>query len=278
VNGSFGIGSALGTAGRIWVRNLPAFGLFAIACYLPAIAFYVALQYTPLDEVVGKVWLRLYELHPQLYQLAGGGFLLFALGSAAVVRRTVTTLHGERASIGASLGHALRRAPAIAGVAVIGYVAVQGTTAVITSVALADDRVGFPTTIPAIIAQQLLELVLHLAFVLAIPVVVSERIGAGAAIARGWRLGRGVRWRLGVLLLVIVVVSMLLHALLRVVLIPSDVGMGAMRERMYLLTYAMLGLSLVLMTFRATVFGVAYAQLRADVDGPTAGELERVFG
>lgn len=280
MSGSFGIGGALAMASRLWLRNLPACVVFAIVAYLPLIAFDVAARYTPLGEVQRDVFVALYELHPQAYQLAFGALfaLAFAVGGAAVTWRTVTALDGARASIGRCLAHAGRRIPVVVGVALVAYVAVDGTRALVTALVLAEPRFGIPISLPAILASQVLELVLRVGFVLALAVAVSERIGVLAAIARGWRLSAGVRAKLFVLLLALAVLAMLIHLLVRQLLVPALLVEAAdVRARLELVRYVSMGLSLVLMTLHASVSAVAYAQLRADREGPTQGELARVF-
>lgn len=280
MSGSFGIGSALGTGSRLWLRNLPACAVFAIVAYLPLIAFDVVVKYTPLGEVHRDVFVALYELHPQAYQLAFGALfaLAFAVGGAAVTWRTVTALDGARASIGRCLAHVGRRILVVVGVALVAHLAVDGTRAIVTALVLADPQLGIPISLPAIIASQVLELVLSVGFVLALAVAVGERIGVVGAIARGWRLSVGVRAKLFVLLLALAVLALLIHALVRQLLVPALLVEAAdVRARLELVRYVSMGLSLVLMTLQASVSAVAYAQLRADREGPSERELARVF-
>ncbi len=273
MSASFGLGSTLGTGSRIWLRNLPAFVALAVVCYLPVIAFNLLMQVESLAEPIGQAYFWLLELHPILFELAGGTFLVFAFAVGAIAYRVVGVLEGQRPSIIGCLGRVVRRAPVIVVVAVIIHLVIGGIMGGLKE--LLSGPWPYRPELHVMIIGELVALVLRVAVVLVLPVVVCERVGPLRAIARGWQLARGARIRLFALLLAVYVIEAVVRMLLQMALLRGDTY--DMQHTFLILAYSSLGVTLLVTTYRTTLAAVAYRRLREDRDGPSTDALVEVF-
>lgn len=280
ITGSMTVGHVLRTAFLLWFRNLPRFLLLTAVCFVPIVGWYLLLRIPAVSRAVfAYVEVPLAKLHPVLEgQAASGRWIVFALLGAAIATCTVARLRGERASIWRGLASAVRRAPWLVGTALIVRLA---TTGVITAIQIAqwdpEDRFRTPS-LTSIIAHDALWVALASLFLAAIPAAVIERRGVLSAIARGFTLARGARIRvLAALLVYQALMAGIYYLLYRLVLVPAFTEYGFSSWRYELYAWLQFGIQVVFAALAPILAAVIYERLRAAKEGPSEGELDRVF-
>lgn len=180
------------------------------------------------------------------------------LAQGALVRATIASSHGERATFGECLSTALRRLLPLLGLGIVSGLAV-GFAAILLIV-------------PGII--------LAVMWYVAAPVVVAEREGVFAALGRSADLTNGERWNVFVVLLILFAVFVgvvILSAVIGVIAGAMGVLTGG-RSMMPLFTG---GLTVLTGTISATIAGAlptaVYIELRGLKEGPEAQGLDAVF-
>jgi len=276
---TFGVGNVLGTTVRIWVRNLPRFFLLTVICYVPILAWNLAISIDSFGGwVMEHVDFPLQRLHPALQlEAASGAWIPFAVLGAAIAMCTVGRLRDERVSIWQGLAWTLRRLPWIVGVAFLVRIVTYGVSLTITIARWDDGRYFLlRSTFEYVLVELLWVVLMSLVFV-AIPVAIVERRGVFASIRRSLVLGRGERIKVFAVKLVhTVVFSAVFFGTTWLFLVSSD-DMTQYADRLVIYAYVRFGINAFLMSLASVLAAVVYERLRAAKEGATPSQLQTVF-
>jgi len=192
--------------------------------------------------------------------------LLGQLVQAAVVYAVFRRLRGEPAGVGQSLRIGLRRFFAVVGASILVSLALGGTgIATVFPVALL--AALFPPLMVLLLASATCFAFVSSGLFLTVPALVSERIGAFAALARSWSLSA--RYRLPIFFIMLVLTALnLLSALLAK--IPQDMLASTDLSHMARLLLEFVPAYLIQVpsaAFGAVLAAVAYHDLRAFKEG-----------
>lgn len=223
---TFTIRGVLGTSFEVWKRNFVPFTLLAALCYAPVLVLQLLFP----------------EADWELYSLAIN-LLINALIASAVTFGVIMELHGSRPSNAqafvrgfASIGPTLR-VSLVSGLAIFGGVILL--------------------VVPGVIVMLMLFVV--------VPVAVTERLGAMAALRRSRKLTHGYKGRLFWVVAVMFVLSGGLQLAL------EDVVDADAQALVYFVLDVAWGV------FAAVVAAVAYTRLRAVQEGAQVPQLARAF-
>jgi len=180
------------------------------------------------------------------------------LAEGALVRATIASSQGQRATFGECLSTAFRRLLPLLGLGIVSGLAV-GFAAILLIV-------------PGII--------LAVMWYVAAPVVIAEREGVFAALGRSSDLTKGERWNIFVVLLILFAV------LVGIVILSAIVGgiagaMGILNGGSSMTALFAGGAAVVSATISATIAGVlptaVYVELRGLKEGPETQGLDAIF-
>jgi len=241
----FSPGAALASTGRVWLRGLVPFTVFAFVVRLPAVLW------IPSDP------LRLLE-HLFLYLLLSFGLDLAAAAGVAI--GVFERLHGREAGTWRVFRVGFARLPAVAGVLFVSFLAAGGAFGTLTVAKL-----------PALVVIALLLLaypLLHLLVItlVAIPVAVVERPDTLGAFARAAELTHGRR------LVVFITVFLVWGACAAVLVFLRNLPWSGGSE---LVRWTWAGIRAFLAVPPAVALGVVYHDLRAEE--PPGEELAEIF-
>ncbi|HEX5379967.1 MAG TPA: hypothetical protein VFW47_15430 [Phenylobacterium sp.] len=224
-------------------------GLMIVAPY--AVILAVTIPFTATFMTAGPI-----PALASLVPLIGGLVLAFALiwaaFQAAAIHVAISDLNGTRPSFGASLGVGVRSALPVIGVVILALLACWAGLILFI--------------VPGVM--------IAVAFILAVPARVIERVGVFESFSRSRALTRNNRWRIFVLLLVYMITIWVLEGVITSLtggLAATNFGQVALR--------GLLGLAVSFVAGMVTTTGVAalYFELRRIKDGVGASELAAVF-
>jgi hypothetical protein len=193
--------------------------------------------------------------------------LLFALPmlvSGILAPAVVQTLKGTRPGFLSVLRHAVRAGPAL-GVALV-FLFVFGVILVASSL------LAQITSALGVVAFTVLTLYVICALYVAVPAAVVERDGVFASLGRSRVLTRKNRWRILVVVLVLLTASWLVLQLIDEVIDTQDLA----GWRLHFVWQVFL-VSVVIGSLASTINAVAYHDLRTSREGVSAEELAKVF-
>lgn len=251
------IGRVLNTAfGAIFGNLFVMLGIAFLFAGLPqGVISYFQRSVAP-QVAAGSISLSQYFAVVILGALLNMVFTVLAQG--ALVRATIASSHGERATFGECLSTALGRLSPLLGLGIVSGLAV-GFAAILLIV-------------PGII--------LTVMWYVAAPVVIAEREGVFAALARSADLTKGERWNVFVVLLI------LFAFVIGLVILAAIVGgiagaTGALNGGGGAMALLAGGAAVVSGTITATIAGALptaiYIELRGLKEGPESAGLDAVF-
>ncbi|XYH97567.1 hypothetical protein ACMHYB_59070 [Sorangium sp. So ce1128] len=242
----FTAGSVLGRSFSIFLSNLGAFALMTVIVTSPVIVFAIYLA-TSLQE--GD------DIQTKLFTLAGvltaGAFCLRPLAAAMVTYGVLQQLRGKHASFAECFRMGLSRMFPVIGVGLAaGILSLLGTLACL---------------IPGVLAT--------LAFWVATPAAVVERLGVEASLRRSADLTRGHRATLFGVAFVIGGADRLLDKILELVFLAEPITVEGLQAYILGIT----AFSVVTETLGAVAGAVAYNDLRTQKEGLDTETIASVF-
>lgn len=238
----FSVGSVLKSSFSIWLKNLIPFTVLAVIVYSPLVLYTLAVMSDDLTLEIIANW---------GYAMAGGGFLLGMIATAAMVYGVVQQLNGKPASLGACIAVGIKRLFPVLGVGLL--------------VALCVGLGLIALIIPGIIISLMLYV--------AIPVAVIEKPGVMASLSRSKELTSGYKGSIFGILFVLGVIERIVNKVLESSFITETATMDDVK--MYL--FLVLAVSIVLGALGAVANAVVYYDLRRAKEGVGVEELARVF-
>ena len=270
------VGNVLATSFRSWVRNFPRFFLLTVIAYVPIIAFYLLLLNDRIGEVVGWVFNWYTQLHPALrHDTPGLAWIPFGIFNGAIAVCIVGQLRDERVSIWRALAIALRHAHWIVAIALLARVA---TTLPITLIEIArwdDQRWLRGRSELTMAAYAAISIAITSYVVCALPAAAVERRKLAGAFVRAWRVVRGERWKVLVVVLVHYALTFAISMTLFYGILVRAVNYGS--DRIMLYSYLRFGIEILMLPLAPIIAAVLFERLRAAKEGPAETQLQRIF-
>lgn len=258
-SGSFRVGEAVGKSFAVWARKLPTLMAIMTIIYSPLIVYNGV-------QVIGE------PFSANVQQGAGsrllgeflGTMLLGFVAQAAVIYAVLQELRGESVSVGDSLRVGLVRILAVLGVTLLSAICIAAGPFLAGLAVGLGGRILLLPLAPVALAWSAY---LSCALWVVVPVVVVERAGVMRALGRSSKLAYGHKWRILLILLILLVIQFGIAAVAGVVTMTS-VKAGLVLELVIALLFGALS---------ATVAAVGYHDLRRAKEGVGVDDLVKVF-
>jgi len=238
---NFSVGEVLGTSFKTLARNFVPFATMTVLAYAPILVYTYVLA--------SRDMVRTRELQHYEAIVFFSRWLINSALAAMLAYGVVKELQGQRAGIGACLGHGIRRALPALGVAIVADLAWIGG--------------AFLLIVPGFMMLCMLYV--------AIPASVIERPGIRGALDRSRELTLGLRWP----------VFGLMTVMFGIWFVPFFITVGIVGQHKFAhlsaYLWAPMAIKMVASTLDAVVAAVAYYALRAAKEGSSVTALASVF-